>query len=107
VSDDLLAEALAVLRAEYAAELPGLSRALAERVHAALRDVAALPPARAAAHRLAGTAGSYGFADVSAAASRIEVALDEVCARGGSCRDAERDGLLAALGDVERAAGGG
>jgi HPt (histidine-containing phosphotransfer) domain-containing protein len=63
--------ALDAARAEYAAELPDLVRALLARIEQAAAD-----EARSQAHRLRGTAGSYGFAAVSDVAGRIEDALD-------------------------------
>jgi HPt (histidine-containing phosphotransfer) domain-containing protein len=67
---------LADLTAEYAAELPGLVEALAALVEAATMDPAVVPRASAAAHRLRGTAGSYGFAAVGEAAGSVEDALE-------------------------------
>ena len=74
--DPITRAALAELAAEYAAELPGLIDELARLVEAAAADPAAVPRARAAAHRLRGTAGSYGFAAVGEAAGSIEDALE-------------------------------
>jgi len=68
--------ALAELCAEYAAELPGLIDELARLAEAAVADPAAVPRARVAAHRLRGTAGSYGFAAVGEGAGSIEDALE-------------------------------
>jgi HPt (histidine-containing phosphotransfer) domain-containing protein len=70
--DDLMVE----LRDAYAAELPGLIHALAALVEEAAAEAQAIPPALRAAHRLRGTAGSYGFAEVGEVAGRIEDALD-------------------------------
>jgi chemotaxis protein histidine kinase CheA len=67
---------MAALAAEYAAELPGLIEELTALVKAAAADPAAVPQACAAAHRLRGTAGSYGFLAVGEAAGRIEDALE-------------------------------
>jgi chemotaxis protein histidine kinase CheA len=69
-------ELMAQLRAEYAAELPGLLHALAALLEEAAADAAAVDPARRAAHRLRGTGGSYGFTEVTEVAGRIEDALD-------------------------------
>ena len=74
--DEVTRSALAELAAEYAAELPGLIDELARLVDAAAADPAAVPHARAAAHRLRGTAGSYGFKAVGEAAGSIEDALE-------------------------------
>lgn len=58
---------LAELRAEYAPELA----AEIDRLLAALDA----PDARRTAHRIAGTAGSYGFDAIGAAVRRLEQAL--------------------------------
>ena len=87
-----LAAALAELRTGYAAELPGLVRELGALLDAAATDAGALARARQAAHRLRGTAGSYGFVEVGEAAGRIEDALEE--GADGGC---ELAGGLAAL----------
>jgi HPt (histidine-containing phosphotransfer) domain-containing protein len=68
--------ALAALQAEYAGELPGLVQALAALVEAGRTDPEAAARARRAAHRIRGTAGSYGFHAVGEAAGRIEDALE-------------------------------
>jgi HPt (histidine-containing phosphotransfer) domain-containing protein len=68
---------LADLAAEYAAELPGLLEELAGLLEASAADPAAVPRACAAAHRLRGTAGSYGFTAVGQAAGAVEDALEE------------------------------
>jgi HPt (histidine-containing phosphotransfer) domain-containing protein len=75
--DESVGSALLAVRAEYAAELPALLATLAALVEEAAARPEAAPPARLAAHRLRGTAGSYGFAAVGEAAGRIEDALDE------------------------------
>jgi HPt (histidine-containing phosphotransfer) domain-containing protein len=77
VSDDLQ-EILAALREGYAADLPALVASLAASIDLARREPSAesLRAARDQAHRIHGTAGSYGFAAAGKAAGRIEVALD-------------------------------
>jgi HPt (histidine-containing phosphotransfer) domain-containing protein len=69
-------EVYAALCAEYAAELPGLIRALVALVEEAIARPEVIPDARAAAHQLRGTAGSYRFTAVGEAAGQIEDALD-------------------------------
>jgi HPt (histidine-containing phosphotransfer) domain-containing protein len=69
--------ALRAMRKEYAAALPALVAALAALVEEAAARPEALPEARRAAHRLRGTAGSYGFAALGEAAGRIEDAIDD------------------------------
>ncbi len=88
---EALRRALAEVRAEYAAELPALVEALAVLVVEAAGRPEAVGVARSAAHRLRGTAGSYGFAALGEAAGRIEDALDE------GMRGAELVALVAAL----------
>jgi len=72
------AEALAQLKRVYARELPTKLAGIAE----ALRQARAFPEdakvrgrAKSAAHKLRGSAGSHGFAEVGQAAGRIEEAL--------------------------------
>jgi chemotaxis protein histidine kinase CheA len=80
--DEGVDEAIAAIRAEYAAELPGIVAALAERVAEVAQAAPAAPSpeatarVRAAAHRIRGTAGSYGFHAVGDAAGAVEDALD-------------------------------
>lgn len=66
-----IASVLESLRREYAP-------ALKDEIAALVRAVEAedWPGARAIAHRVAGTAGSYGFQDASSAARTIEDAID-------------------------------
>jgi diguanylate cyclase (GGDEF)-like protein len=75
-SGDDLAASLAALNAEYGARLrekvSGLE-ALLGRVRAGERGV--MDEAYTVVHKLHGTAGSYGFAEVSAAAGRLEELL--------------------------------
>lgn len=86
VGDDLAAS-LAALNAEYGARLrekvSGLE-ALLGRVRAGEKD--ALDEAYTVVHKLHGTAGSYGFAEVSSAAGRLELVLKP--AREGGALDA-------------------
>lgn len=63
---------LAALRAAYRAALPAKLAELGR----ALADPAAADEARALAHRLRGTAATYGLADVSAACATIEARLE-------------------------------
>lgn len=70
MADDV-ERALAELRREYARELPAKVSAIVEALARNDRATATL-----LAHRLRGTAGSYGFAEVSAAAATIEAALE-------------------------------
>lgn len=85
---DLLAE----LRAAYRATIP-------ERVEELARFLASARRAEAiaVAHRLRGTAGTYGFLDVGDAAGRIEDAL-----LAGAPMDALTDALAALRDSVDR-----
>ena len=98
VSDDLQ-EILAALRAGYAADLPAIVASLAASLDEARREPSAelLRAAREQAHRLHGTAGSYGFAAAGRAAGRIEAALDELAAGPAPEAWREIDRALAAL----------
>ena len=63
------------LKAEYGRELPGKLEELRRAVRLARAtpgDIAARRQARTLAHRLSGTAGSYGFPDESVAAGVVE-----------------------------------
>jgi HPt (histidine-containing phosphotransfer) domain-containing protein len=78
VSDDpraRVAAALEEMRAEYRRDLPPQVARLAAAAARASTDPAALRQAEADAHRIRGTAGSYGLTAVSEAASRLEDAL--------------------------------
>ena len=66
-------ERLAAARAAYA-ERARSQCAAVRRLAAELPDPGALQALRQLGHRLHGTAGSYGFTDVSSAAARLEQA---------------------------------
>ena len=69
---------LTALRVDYAHRLPGRVRKVALALRACRRapgDARLLDRARTLAHRLRGTAGSYGFPAVGAAAGRVEDAI--------------------------------
>jgi HPt (histidine-containing phosphotransfer) domain-containing protein len=73
-----LEQALAAAKARYAAALPEQAdevRRLWEACVSAPGDRGAAEELHARAHRLAGTAGSFGFHEVSAASARMEAAL--------------------------------
>jgi HPt (histidine-containing phosphotransfer) domain-containing protein len=63
------------LERRYAAVLPERIAGLRDAITQARRDPDGLEPARELAHRLKGTAGSYGFAEVADGIARIEAAL--------------------------------
>lgn len=75
MSDEDLEAELAALRASYAESLPGKARAVAAATRLAVSDPDRSAEAIALAHRLRGTAGAYGFREVSRAAGAIEEAL--------------------------------
>ena len=97
---------LAELRAEYEITLPAKLAELAGALHAARSaegDARAFAQARLLAHRLGGTAGSYGFFEFGRAAARIEELFTEAqpgeaLPRGGW------DAVDRAFEDVKRAA---
>ena len=85
--DDPMARALRLVRARFAAAAPGERAALASE--RATGDVEAL---RARAHRLKGSAGTFGFETVGAAAAALDAAL-----RDGGDTEAALAALDAAL----------
>jgi len=93
--DDLFGD----LRAAYAASLPAQGDALAASVRRSRADAAALADALAIAHRLKGTAGTYGQHAVSEAAARVELALKDARAS----LDADVAALEGAVAAVRRA----
>lgn len=87
---------LGELRAGYAAELPARAGMLLEAV-ASLRqryEPKVASDALALAHRLHGTAGTYGFSEASRLAGRVEAALANL---GGPLANARGDALTTAL----------
>ena len=93
-------DALAVLRERYAAALPGRACELAEKVDAALAgDEEASGAARQVAHRLRGSAGTYGFPAIG----EVGAAIEEALVLGG---EAGRAALLAARRRLDRWASG-
>jgi diguanylate cyclase (GGDEF)-like protein len=107
-ADEDPSKGLARLRQEYARALPAKLDSLAaalDRLRETPGSADLLEAARLLAHRLRGTAGSYGFVDVSAAAGRIEDILVE--APPGGPGPAAWEGLEAALGDARSGCGAG
>lgn len=79
---------LAVLREKYLAKLGGKVAAVRDAVEGAREgDGEALGIAIREAHKLHGTAGSYGLVEVSSLLGRVEVLLKEV-EQGGGPEDA-------------------
>ena len=92
--------ALAAARAGFVVELPGKLDALdatLARLRATVTDADALEEARARAHKLAGSAGTHGLVEVSAAARRIEDILLGLRARGNALDDLTLQELTAAV----------
>ena len=73
---------LAAVQAKFAGKLRDRIDELARTVAAAQTDAQRLAEAITPAHRLAGTAGSFGYADAGAEALQLEVKLLEL--RDGS-----------------------
>ena len=73
--DDEIERELALLRAEFALELPARLHQLALALADADADRGQATLARRLAHQLRGSAGSYGLRAVSDAAADIEEAL--------------------------------
>jgi signal transduction histidine kinase/CheY-like chemotaxis protein len=80
--EEQMDKALRGLRASYREKLPGQLGELTKRLRASREPGGseAFLQAREIAHRLAGTAGSYGLGDIGAALERIDDALREVSA---------------------------
>jgi len=100
-SDDLVARLLAPAAADYARELPAKASALLDlvrRVRAGDDDAAAA--LAAAAHRLAGSAGSYGFPTIGAAARDLELLAIDHVSRDDARWRALADALADAVADV-------
>jgi HPt (histidine-containing phosphotransfer) domain-containing protein len=96
--------ALRELQEDYGKVLPGLVEKLAGAVREArdqMGDAARLEAVRAQAHKLRGTAGSYGFRGVSEAAARLEQATQRALDEPGEER---WDALQAAVAEMEAAA---
>jgi hypothetical protein len=72
--DEALVKKLAALRVAYARTLPGLAIEIEQAVTAWLADSdgARAAEVRRLTHRLTGTSGSYGLAEVSEAARALE-----------------------------------
>lgn len=77
--DEALNAVLASLRSEYSIELPGRLSELKSYFKNARTDeekqLEWLGKAHVIAHRLAGTAGSYGFVELSSAAANLDLYL--------------------------------
>ena len=98
--DEQMDVALRGLRASYREKLPDQLDELTENLRASREPGGskALQQAREITHRLAGTAGSYGFGDIGAALGKIDDALREVSAADvGSARWSDIDAAVAEI----------
>lgn len=83
-----LVAALEALQAEFTAKLPEKLRELETAVALAQTDPSGIASARGLAHRLRGSSGSYGHAELGEAVGRVEDLLAEAQAAPGSVRPA-------------------
>ncbi len=97
-------DALAALYRDYAKSLPRRVRRIGDALRASRRapgDARSLEKARTLAHRLRGTAGSYGFEAVSAAAGRVEDAIRRAAGAPGGEHNTAWSEVWAALREAE------
>lgn len=80
--DEALEEVLKTLRSEYLSELPDrlaeMTGFVEKARHEKEKQLEWLSEAHTIAHRLAGTSGSYGFADLSRAAAELDQYLKKL-----------------------------
>jgi CheY-like chemotaxis protein len=98
-----LAEARDAFRRELPAKLDALEGALA-KLEPGREPGDALEDARIRAHKLAGSAGTYGLAGVSAAARRIEELLLAVRGAGGPPDRTSLEAIASALAEARSSA---
>jgi len=100
--EEQIDEALRGLRASYREKLPEQFGELATKLRASreANGAEAFAQAREIAHRLAGTAGSYGLGDIAAALGRIDDALREVGTEAAG--DARWQDIDAAVAEIRR-----
>jgi CheY-like chemotaxis protein len=91
------------LQEMFAASLPGKIDEMESAILLAQSDPARVPEAKSHAHRLRGSAGSYGFPAVGAAAGVIEDLLAEACSAGGEQRPRLWDDVRRALASARNA----
>lgn len=94
---------LAELRTQFSERLPAKLDELAQAAEAARRDIADVAAARMLAHRLRGSAGSYGHTAVGEAVGVVEDRLAEAAATVGSVRRHLWEELEQALHDARAA----
>ena len=99
--------ALQAARKEYAAELPQAIKELAQNIRAAKEsasDKDAFGQAVHIAHKLHGSAGSYGFANISEGAGKIENLLRSLENQDNTMEEILWSELIRTLADTESAA---
>ncbi|GAC1336341.1 MAG: hypothetical protein NVSMB23_00910 [Myxococcales bacterium] len=99
--------AMAQMRTDYARDLPGKIDALAEGVAAARAapgDDAVRNRMTTLAHRIAGTAGSYGFPEVGSACAQVEELLLSLAGTGEEASPATWDAVEVACATMLAAA---
>ncbi len=94
---------LAELRTQFGVRLPGKLDELATAISRAKLDAEALAAARALAHRLRGSSGSYGYGAVGEAVGRVEDLLEEAL-QGGAVRSLLFDAVDGFMADARRSA---
>lgn len=99
-----VAQALAALREEFARALPARMTELIDSLDRARASTDAIGDARALAHKLVGTAGSYGWRALSSALSAVEAELSRGTAPDWERIDASVDAAFGALSEVDRRA---
>ena len=113
MSDDgNVVSGLDALRADYTRRVPEKLQALREALRQAREhhgDLRRLAAARTLAHRLSGTAGSYGHAEIGEAAAGIEAALINIEKATGLVEEswAEIDRRFADASRIASASGAG
>jgi HPt (histidine-containing phosphotransfer) domain-containing protein len=104
--DALVRAAFEELHQEFATRLPDRIGAIVAAVAAASAsrdDLALREEAQNRAHKLRGSAGSYGFPAISATAARLEEAFVELGAIAGADAEATWATITESVADLERA----
>ncbi len=108
VPADPLSQKIAILRAEYAAKLPGRIAEIEQvwsRLLAAGHPAAELDDLVRTVHGIAGSGAIFGMAAVSGAARELEVYLESIRARGGPVGTAQKERAAALIAALKDAAG--
>jgi HPt (histidine-containing phosphotransfer) domain-containing protein len=99
MADDLQ-QKLAALRQQFMERFADRLKVIEAAVGRVGSDPEAVKSLRGECHKIAGTAGTFGFAAIGEAASEIEMACDHAVAAGAPLNEKERaaiDPLLAVL----------